>query len=98
LTHVRLIEGQGDVPIDDATIVMDVGRIVAAGANVAIPGGAKLLDRHGMTVLPGLISDHSHVGQVEGTESGARNYNRENIIAALTAYRRYGVTTVTALG
>jgi imidazolonepropionase-like amidohydrolase len=56
------------------------------------------MNYQGRTVMPGLISDHSHVGLVSGTQNGAQNYTRANIVAALEQYRRYGVTTVTALG
>lgn len=98
MTHVRLIDGGGAGPVEDTTVVMRGGRIVAAGRGVAVPKGARVLDRRGDSVMPGLISDHSHVGQVEGTGTGAANYNRANIAAALAQYRRYGVTTVTALG
>ncbi|WBO21312.1 amidohydrolase family protein [Sphingomonas abietis] len=98
LTHVRLIDGSGSPPIEDATILFDGDRIIAAGRNVTIPAGAHILDRTGTSILPGLISDHVHVGQVGGTTSGAQNYTRGNITAALAQYRRYGITTVTALG
>jgi imidazolonepropionase-like amidohydrolase len=97
LTGVHLIDGRGGPPVDDATVVIANGRIVAAG-KVAVPAGAERRDYRGRTVMPGLVSDHSHVGQVSGTETGAKNYTRANIVAQLAQYRRYGVTTVTALG
>jgi imidazolonepropionase-like amidohydrolase len=98
LTHVRLIDGTGTAPVEDATVVFNAGRILAAGRGAAIPRGAHVLDRRGATVMPGLISNHSHVGQVSGSANGARNYTRANITDELAQYRRYGVTTVTALG
>jgi len=49
-------------------------------------------------VIPGLISDHSHVGSVLGTSTGAQNYTAPIIAAQLAQYRRYDVTTVTTLG
>lgn len=96
--HVRLIDGTGAAPLDDATLVIDGGRIVAAGRHVAVPAGAERRDYRGRTILPGLISDHSHVGAVAGTSTGPRNYTRAVIAGQLAQYRRYGVTTVTALG
>lgn len=99
LTHVRLIDGRGGPPIEDAVVVVADGRIVAAGpAGTAIPAGAKIRDLRGKTMTPGFVSNHSHVGQVRGLTNGAANYNRENIEAELRRYRNYGVTTVTALG
>src|ERR1700722_13433191 len=98
ISGVRLIDGRGGPVLDDATLIIKDGRIEAAGVGVSIPRSARRLDYHGRTVIPGLISDHSHVGQVVGTQNGAQNYTRENIVAELEQYRRYGVTTVTALG
>jgi imidazolonepropionase-like amidohydrolase len=98
ITGVRLLDGRGGPVLDDATLIVKDGRIEAAGVAVRIPRGARRLDYRGRTIMPGLISDHSHVGQVNGTENGAQNYTHENIVAELEQYRRYGVTTVTALG
>ncbi|WP_165250093.1 amidohydrolase family protein [Paludisphaera soli] len=99
ITHVRLIDGGGGPPVDDAVIVAAGGRILAAGpSGTAIPDGATVRDLRGKTVVPGLISLHSHVGQVRGVTNGAANYTRETIEAELRRYRDYGVTTVTALG
>ncbi|TXC68069.1 amidohydrolase family protein [Sphingomonas ginsenosidivorax] len=99
LTGVRLIDGIGAKPIEDATVVIDKGRIVSAGpAPKRLPYGTTVRDYRGRIVMPGLISDHSHVGQVRGVTSGTPNYTRENIVAALRAYEAKGVTTVMALG
>ncbi|NHN88399.1 amidohydrolase family protein [Acetobacter conturbans] len=98
LTHVRIIDGTGAAPIEDATVVMQDGHILAAGKHVALPKHTRVLDRSGDTIMPGIISDHSHVGQYDGVTTGSRFYTRDNIIAALSQYRHYGVTTVTALG
>ena len=87
LTGVRLIDGSGAGPIENATIVIDKGRIVSAGpAPKRLPPGTTVRDYRGRTIMPGLISDHSHVGQVMGVTSGTPNYTRENIVAALQAY------------
>lgn len=98
ISGVRLIDGTGQAPTDNATIVVRDGQIVAAGTDVDIPADARQLDYTGRTVIPGLITNHSHVGQVRGTTTGAANYTRENITSELDQFRRYGVTTVTALG
>jgi imidazolonepropionase-like amidohydrolase len=98
LTDVRLIDGKGGAPVDHATILIDGTRIIAAGHGVAIPKGTRILDYKGRTVIPGLISDHSHVGQYLGVTEGPAAYTRPTIEAALDQYRRFGVTTVVALG
>lgn len=98
-THVRLVDGSGGVPLDDAVVVVSGDRIVAAGPRgTAIPQSAEIRDERGRTIIPGLVSDHSHVGQVGGTSIGAANYTRLKIEAELRQYRRFGVTTIMALG
>jgi imidazolonepropionase-like amidohydrolase len=52
----------------------------------------------GKTVLPGLISDHSHLGLTNGTAAGGVNQTPQNILRQLRQYEAYGVTTVTSLG
>lgn len=98
ITGVRLVDGHGGAPVEDATIVMADGRIAGAGRGIEIPANARRVAHRGRTVIPGLISTHSHVGQVSGTETGAKNYTREVIAGELAQYARYGVTTVVALG
>jgi len=59
ITNVRLFDGTKVIP--NATVVIDGARIVAAGAQVAVPAGAKVIDGSGKTLLPGLIDSHTHV-------------------------------------
>jgi len=96
----RVIDGTGNHPLDNAVIVIRDGHIAAFGpASVTpIPSGAKIIDYRGKTIIPGLISDHSHVGVVDGLSVGGNNYNRENVLGQLRQYEAYGVTTVLALG
>ena len=98
--NARVIDGSGEPPIDDATIIVDRGRIEAIGLATAVkhPDGATIVDCRGKTIIPGLISDHSHVGLVNGTKTVAANYTRDNILRQLRQYEAYGITTVTALG
>ncbi|GJE44075.1 amidohydrolase family protein [Methylobacterium soli] len=99
-TGVRLIDGRSAQPIEDGVLIVEADRIVAAGPRTAVtvPSDAEIREQHGRTIMPGLISDHSHVGIVQGVEVGAQNYTRENILAQLKAYTARGVTTVMALG
>jgi imidazolonepropionase-like amidohydrolase len=100
LKDVRVIDGAGGPPIEHGAIVIKGDRIVSVGPvdKVYWPKSAQIVESRGKTVLPGFISDHSHVGQVDGTGTGPQNYNRSNILRQLRQYEVYGVTTVTALG
>lgn len=99
LEHATIIDGTGRAPLADGALLIRDGRIAAVGAagTVAEPG-AKVVDLTGRTIVPGLISDHSHTGLVKGTTDDGANYTRENILAQLKQYERYGVLTVVSLG
>jgi imidazolonepropionase-like amidohydrolase len=51
-----------DGVIENGTIVFDRGVIVAVGANVTIPAGARVVDVSGKHIYPGLIDAYSTVG------------------------------------
>ena len=100
LRGARVIDGTGAAAIDNATIVIRDGRIVSIGpsAGTAVPGDAEVIDYAGKTIIPGLISAHSHVGIFLGLKSAPENYNREAILRQLKQLEAYGVTTVMSLG
>jgi len=50
--------------VDNATIVIDNGKVVAVGAGIAIPAGAKQIDAKGKVITAGLIEGLSGVGLV----------------------------------
>lgn len=58
----RLIDGLGGPPIDDAVVIVDGNRIIAAGPRgaVAIPEDAEQIDAGGKSVMPGLVDAHLH--------------------------------------
>jgi imidazolonepropionase-like amidohydrolase len=62
------------------------------------PLNTTIIKLTGKTVLPGLISNHSHLGVVKGTTASGNNITRANILRQLKQYTAYGVTTVTSLG
>jgi hypothetical protein len=65
--HARLVDGTGAPPVPDAVVVVDGGKIVAAGpsSKVSVPAGARTIDAAGNTLLPGLWDMHAHFEQVE---------------------------------
>jgi imidazolonepropionase-like amidohydrolase len=84
-TGLRLIDGTDAAPVGTGSIVVQNGRIVAAGpaSRVTAPAGAERIDLGGRTVIPGLINAHGHVNDAERD---------------LKTYAAYGVTTVFSLG
>jgi len=61
LVGARLIDGTGGVPVDDAVVVLDHGRLAAVGPGSSIPRGAAVVDLRGATVTPGVVDSHVHL-------------------------------------
>jgi imidazolonepropionase-like amidohydrolase len=78
----RIIDGTGKPAIEDATLVIRDGHIEAVGKHVKVPAGAERIDAKGKTIIPGLISAHSHVSDA----------------AQFEVYLRDGITTILSLG
>ncbi len=102
-TGARIIDGTGHAPLENATLTIQGGRIVSVGIQPEkepiFPPGAQIIDVHGQTIIPGLISAHSHLGLVKGASTAsADNYTRENVARQLAQYEGYGVTAVMSLG
>ncbi len=94
LVGARLVDGTGAPPIEDATVVVDGDKIVAAGprASTTVPAGAKMIDVKGATIVPGLWDMHAHFEQVEQAAAylgaGVTTIRDEgNILAFITAVR-----------
>lgn len=65
ITGATLAIGDGSEPVQNGTVVITGGKVVAAGAGIAIPAGTKTIDASGKWVTPGLVSGFSRVGLVE---------------------------------
>ena len=63
LRHVEIIDGTGEAPRADHTLVIVDGRIAALGpaASTPIPRGALVRDYAGYAMLPGLVGMHDHL-------------------------------------
>ena len=97
-TGARLVDGTDRPPIDNATIVVRDGKVVAvgAGARVTVPPDVERVALAGKTVIAGLVNAHGHVGNVSGLETVP--YTAETVRKDLQTYAAYGVTTVYSLG
>jgi imidazolonepropionase-like amidohydrolase len=101
LTGARIIDGSGQTPLENGALVFEGDRILEVGpaAVVQRPPGAEIIDVSGKTIIPGLISAHSHLGLCKGIIGPkSENYTRENVQHQLEQYERYGVLTVLSLG
>jgi imidazolonepropionase-like amidohydrolase len=52
-------------PINNGTVVIRDGMIIAVGAQVTIPAGAQRIDATGKVVTPGLINSSTELGVIE---------------------------------
>jgi imidazolonepropionase-like amidohydrolase len=99
LTHVRVIDGTGGTPLEDATVLIEGNHILAIRpGTAAVPAGARVLDLHGDTVIPGLINAHGHLALIADGQNSATAYTAENVLAELRQYESYGVTSMLSLG
>jgi imidazolonepropionase-like amidohydrolase len=83
-TGATLIDGTGRAPVANAVILVNAGRVVAAGpaGQVTIPREAERIALNGKFIIPGLINSHGHINAPDD----------------LKTYAVHGVTTVVSLG
>src|SRR5258708_20846063 len=101
----RLIDGTGRDPVEHAVLVIEDGRIGAAGSRawVRIPDGAEILEGDDLTVVPGFIDAHVHLACQSGVDFNRLLMTRRSMLllmavpnAAVTL--RAGVTAVRDAG
>lgn len=102
-----LIDGTGRPPVPNAVVVVQRGRILAAGAKALVPSGARVVDLSKATVLPGFIDAHVHltgryVGEGDNWEDArVRDLPQEDAIRGARNARltlEAGFTTVRNVG
>jgi imidazolonepropionase-like amidohydrolase len=73
ITHANVIDGIGNAPMMDTTVVVADGRIKSIGETSAREG--RVIDLKGRWLLPGFVDAHVHVGDIttarRALESGA---------------------------
>lgn len=91
----RVIDGTGAPAMENQTIVIRDGVIVAVGdaGAVDVPDGAEILDLSGRTVLPGYVMLHEHMFY----PAGRGNYNSQ-AYSFPRLYLAGGVTTARTAG
>ena len=73
--------------ISRGTVVIDNGKIVAVGSNIAVPSGAKRVDCAGRIILPGIVDTHSHIGlsQIGNSDGNERSGPTQPALRAIDA-------------
>jgi N-acetylglucosamine-6-phosphate deacetylase len=87
--------------VTEATLLVQEGKVVAIGKDVAIPEGATVIDAGGKHLTPGIIDCHSHMATDGGVNEGSQAITAEVRIADfidandITIYRQLagGVTS-----
>ncbi len=90
--------------IENGSLLIHRGRIVAVGSDIAIPAEAERIDMSGRLLMPGLVDTHSHIGQVAGADASGpiqpevRALDSINIRhAGIRKARAGGITTVNVM-
>ena len=95
LANVNLIDGTGSNEKKNQSIVIRDGKILWVGDSSAMPAqpGAKTIDQHGSTVIPGLVMMHEHL-----FTTGTGNQLVEQSVTFPLLYLALGVTTARTAG
>lgn len=76
--------------IQNGTVLMRDGKIIAVGADVAVPSGAQRIDASGKIVTPGLIDAATTLGLIEiGGEPETRDRNANGTDGIAASFRAW---------
>lgn len=112
ILHATVLPVSGPA-IEDGTVVVDDGKIVAVGRGLPAPAGTPTLDAGGKFLMPGILDVHSHMGVYPWPEGNAHSDGNEAVEAftprvwagdsfdvedpAIPRARAGGVTTIQVL-
>lgn len=107
LKAAHLFDGKSGRMTEPGVVVVQGQRILAVGANAAIPAGARVIDLGDATLLPGFIDAHVHIADDHDDNWAAGIYNTMLRFPAEQAFHaahnakvtlEAGVTTVRVVG
>jgi imidazolonepropionase-like amidohydrolase len=105
IQHLRIIDGTGAAPIEDATLLIDgskIGAVLKSGSPT--PAGYRLLDGTGETAMPGLVGMHNHMFYIARPNLDASGHSESPLdvpqmtFSAPRLYLGSGVTTMRTTG
>jgi Tol biopolymer transport system component len=85
LRGATVVTMKGDEVLKNADIVIEDNRIKSVGPKGAVPGGAKVFDVSGKTIVPGFVDTHAHWTEIRRGILDTQNW-------AFLANLAYGVT------
>jgi imidazolonepropionase-like amidohydrolase len=65
VTNATVAIGDGSEPIRGGTVLVQNGKVIAAGADIAVPAGVRIIDAQGKWVTPGLVVAVTDLGLVD---------------------------------
>ena len=100
ITNGMLVDGQGNAPKHDMSILISGGEIVGVGseADLKPSGEFEIIDATGKTIMPGLIDSHIHCTFDDVQSNDELFFHRDATMAALVTaqnlqkFLRAGVT------
>jgi hypothetical protein len=79
IVHAVIIDGNGNAPIEDGTIIIQGDKIISVGpsAGIKIPRNARIIEARGKAVMPGIADMHVHLtGGWDGISTDILGYQR----------------------
>ena len=74
LKAAHLFDGKSDQVVSPGVVVVQDGKITAAGSKVQEPAGAEVIDLGNATLIPGLIDAHTHL-----TNEGSSDWKKDEL-------------------
>jgi len=90
IRHGRILDAANGIDIARGDVLVEGGRIVAVGADLAASEGVRVIDASGLIVAPGFVDLHTHLRE-PGFEY------KETVETGTRAAARGGFTTVCAM-
>ena len=105
ITHLRIMDGTGAAPLEDATLVIDGAKITAVQPPGApVPFGYRVIDGTGETALPGIVGMHNHMFYIARPNLDSSGHSDNPLLvpqmtfSAPRLYLANGVTTMRTTG